>query len=85
MHVPRSPSGSRPVRTLSADDQADFQQWAGLFYSWEVYKILVQRKEKTDASYKYSSQFGESLSVAEDRLTPAEHGRMTELEKKLGR
>jgi SAM-dependent MidA family methyltransferase len=73
------------VRTLTADDQADFQQWAGLFYSWEVYKILVQRKEKTDPGYKYSSQFGEPLTVAEDRLTPAEHEKMAELEKKLGR
>ena len=26
------------VRTLTADDDSDFQQWAGLFYSWEVCK-----------------------------------------------
>lgn len=73
------------VRTLTSDDQADFQQWAGLFYSWEVYKILVQRKEKTDPAYKYSSEFGEPLSVAVDKLTPAERDRMADLEKKLGR
>jgi hypothetical protein len=48
------------VRTLTPDDEAEFQQWAGLFYSWEVYKILVQRKEKTDPAYQYSSQFGET-------------------------
>jgi SAM-dependent MidA family methyltransferase len=74
-----------PVRTLSADDEADFQQWAGLFYSWEVYKILVQRKDKTDSAYKYSSEFSEPLAVAEDKLSPAERTKMVELEKKLGR
>jgi hypothetical protein len=73
------------VRTLTPEDEAEFQQWAGLFYSWEVYKILVQRKEKTDAAFRYSSEFGEPLVVAEDRLSPAERAKMAELEKKLGR
>ena len=74
-----------PVRTLSADDEAEFNQWAGLFHSWEVYKILVQRKDKTDSAYKYSSQYAEPLAVAEDKLSPAERAKMVELEKKLGR
>jgi SAM-dependent MidA family methyltransferase len=73
------------ARTLTPEDEAEFQQWAGLFYSWEVYKVLVQRKEKTDAAYRYSSEFGESLAVAEERLSPDERAKMAELEKKLGR
>ena len=73
------------VRTLTPDDDAEFQQWAGLFYSWEVYKILVQRKEKTDPAYQYSSQFVEDLTVAEDKLSPSERDKLAELEKKLGR
>jgi SAM-dependent MidA family methyltransferase len=73
------------VRTLTPDDEASFQQWAGLFYSWEVYKVLVQRKENTDPAYKYSSEFGETLTVGEDRLNPAEREKMAEIEKKLGR
>jgi SAM-dependent MidA family methyltransferase len=73
------------VRTLTADDDSDFQQWAGLFYSWEVYKILVQRKEKTDPAYQYSSQFGEALTVGADKLSPGDQQKMAELEKKLGR
>lgn len=73
------------VRTLTPDDQAEFQSWAGLFYNWEVYKVLIQRKEKTDPAYKYSSEFSESLTVAEDKLNPAEHEKLADLEKKLGR
>jgi SAM-dependent MidA family methyltransferase len=73
------------VRTLTPDDESEFQQWAGLFYSWEVYKILVQRKEKTDPAYRYSSEFGETLAVAEDELTQTEREKMADLEKKLGR
>jgi SAM-dependent MidA family methyltransferase len=73
------------VRTLTPDDQGEFQQWSGLFYSWEVYKILIQRKENTDPAYKYSSQFGEPLTLAEERLSPAEREKLAGLEKKLGR
>jgi hypothetical protein len=73
------------VRTLTPGDQAEFQSWAGLFYNWEVYKVLIQRKEKTDPAYKYSSEFSESLTVAEDKLNPAEHEKLADLEKKLGR
>jgi SAM-dependent MidA family methyltransferase len=73
------------VRTLTPDDQAEFQQWAGLFYSWEVYKILVQRKEKTDPAYQYSSEFAEGLAVPDNQLNEADRVKMAELEKKLGR
>jgi SAM-dependent MidA family methyltransferase len=73
------------VRTLTPDDQSGFQQWAGLFYSWEVYKILVQRKEKTDPAYQYSSDFSEQLAVGDDKLSVGDKQKMAELEKKLGR
>jgi hypothetical protein len=73
------------VRTLTPDDDADFQQWAGLFYSWEVYKILVQRKEKTDPAYQFSNKFGEELTVGADKLSAPDQVKMAELEKKLAR
>ena len=73
------------VRTLTPDDESEFQNWAGLFYSWEVYKILVQRKQNTDSALQYSSEFSEPLAVAEERLSASERAKMTELEKKLGR
>ncbi|HEX3745959.1 MAG TPA: SAM-dependent methyltransferase [Bryobacteraceae bacterium] len=73
------------VRMLTSADQSEFQNWAGLFYSWEVYKILVQRKEKTDSAYQYSSEFGESLAVADESLSASEKATMADLEKKLGR
>jgi SAM-dependent MidA family methyltransferase len=73
------------VRTLSPDDQAAFQEWAGLFYNWEVYKVLIQRKENTDPAYKYSSEYSESLTVAEDKLSAGDREKLADLEKKLGR
>jgi SAM-dependent MidA family methyltransferase len=73
------------VRSLTPDDQGDFQNWAGLFYSWEVYKVLIQQKEKTDAAYRYPNEFAETLTVAEDGLSPAERVKLAEIEKKIGR
>jgi SAM-dependent MidA family methyltransferase len=81
IEIEKAPS----VRTLTPDDEEQFNQWAGLFYSWEVYKILVQRKDKTDSAYKYSSEFSEPLAVGEDKLTGPEREKMAELEKKLGK
>jgi len=73
------------VRAVTVDDQADFQNWAGLFYSWEVYKVLIQQKEKTDAAYRYPTDFAEALTVTEDGLSPADRVKLAEIEKKIGR
>jgi SAM-dependent MidA family methyltransferase len=73
------------VRTRSQEDLADFQEWAGLFYSWEVYKVLIQQKENTDAAYRYPSEYAEALAVTEDGLSPGELQRLAEIEKRLGR
>jgi hypothetical protein len=73
------------VRTQSPDDLLDYQQWAGLFYSWEVYKVLIQQKNNTDAAYRYPGESPEALAVTEDELSPADRQKLAEIEKKLGR
>ena len=72
-------------RGETAEDAFDFQQWAGLFYSWEVYKVLIQQKDKTDPSYQYRGVPAEPLTITEGELSPAERKRLEEVEKKLGR
>jgi hypothetical protein len=64
---------------------ADYQNWAGLFYSWEVYKVMIQQKEKTDAAYRYPGTPEEPLAASEAGLTEADRKRLAEIEKKLGR
>ncbi len=72
-------------RGQTADDLYDYQQWADWFYSWEVYKVLVQQKANTDAAYRYPGTAGEPLPIAEASLTADQRTRMAEIEKKLGR
>jgi SAM-dependent MidA family methyltransferase len=68
------------------DDQFDdYAQWATLFYSWDVYKVLIQQKNNTDAAYKYLGKPAEPLAIGEDGLNPADFKRILEIEKTLSR
>ncbi len=73
------------ARTQNDDDMAEFQHWAGLFYTWEVYKVLIQQKDKTDPVFRYPQDYSEPLGVADSVLNEAQRTRMAEIEKKLGR
>ena len=81
IHLDRLPPG----RTQTSDEEADFQYWAGLFYSWDAYKILVQQKGNTDAAYRYPGDEAETLMIPVSELSPAENQKLAEIEKKLGR
>jgi len=74
-----------PGRGQSEDDLADYQHWAGLFYTWEVYKVLIQQRDKTDAEYRYPQDFAEALAVSDEGLTAAQRAKLAEIEKKLAR
>jgi len=63
----------------------DFQRWAGLFYSWEVYKVLIQQKGNTDSAYRYPGTPAETLTVTEDELSPANRKKLAEIEQRLRR
>jgi len=74
-----------PTRGQSSDDLLEFQNWAGLFYSWEVYKVLIQQKDGTDPAYLYPGTPAEPLVATETGLTQAERKRLSDIEKKLSR
>src|SRR5262249_5765771 len=44
-------------------DPGDFDLWVQNFYLWNVYKILVEQKEKTDAAYSFPGVEPEPLTV----------------------
>ena len=66
-------------------DLSDYQNWAGLFYTWEVYKLLVQQKAGTDPEYNYPAPPAEPLPTAEAALSPAERRKMNDIAKRLAR
>lgn len=74
-----------PERAGTEHDELEFEEWAGLFRSWEVYKVLVQQKQGTDSTYAYPQNFAERLPVSEDGLTQQQLERVAEIEKRLGR
>jgi SAM-dependent MidA family methyltransferase len=74
-----------PGRGQTTEDLLDFQNWAGLFYSWEVYKVLIQQKDNTDAAYQYPGESAEGLTVTESTWSPAQRKRLAGIEKKLSR
>jgi len=64
------------------DDAESFQEWADQFYSWEVYKVMIQQKENTDAAYKYLGDRAEPLTMTEE-LSSAERTKLAEIETNL--
>ena len=83
MGTPIDLDNAPAARRRTPEDTADYQDWAGLFYSWEVYKVLIQQKVNTDAAYAYPGTPGEPLAIAEEGLSPAERQRAAEIEKRL--
>jgi SAM-dependent MidA family methyltransferase len=74
-----------PERSVTEHDILEFKEWAGLFRSWEVYKVLVQQKQGTDPAYSYPQTFAEPLAVSEEGLTPQQFERIAEIAKQLSR
>jgi hypothetical protein len=53
------------------------------FYTWDVFKVLVQQKENTDPAYVFPDPRAEPLSVKAEALTPAQQATEQEIEGKL--
>jgi SAM-dependent MidA family methyltransferase len=64
-------------------DLQDYQAWVQSFYTWDVFKILVQQKERTDPAYVFPDNRAEPLSVQVEDLTPAQQATEQEIERKL--
>jgi SAM-dependent MidA family methyltransferase len=61
----------------------DYQAWVQSFYTWDVFKVLVQQKGGTDPAYTFPDPRAESLSVKVEDLTPAQQATEQEIERKL--
>lgn len=61
----------------------DYQAWVQSFYTWDVFKVLVQQKENTDPAYVFPDPRAEPLSVKTEDLTPAQQATEQEIELKL--
>lgn len=50
----------------------DYNAWVQNFYTWDVYKILVEQKENTDPSYSFPDTRAEPLIVKTEDLSEAQ-------------
>jgi SAM-dependent MidA family methyltransferase len=64
-------------------DLQDYQAWVQSFYTWDVFKILVQQKENTDPAYVFPDNRAEPLSVQVESLTKEQQTAEREIEQKL--
>jgi SAM-dependent MidA family methyltransferase len=68
---------------LDKADLQDYQAWVQSFYTWDVFKVLVQQKENTDPAYVFPDPRSEPLSVHLENLTPEQQTAEREIERKL--
>ena len=64
----------------SADD---YNNWVQSFYTWDVFKILIEQKENTDPSYTFPDNRGEPLTVSVEELSKAQQSAAREIEQRL--
>lgn len=64
-------------------DLFDYDQWVQNFYSWDVYKILVEQKEKTDAAYSFPGTESEPLAINVADLPQDKQRLAKEIEQRL--
>ena len=64
-------------------DLQDYQAWVQSFYTWDVFKVLVQQKENTDAAYAFPDNRAEPLTVQVEDLTKAQQATEMDIEQKL--
>ena len=68
---------------LAKADLQDYQGWVQSFYTWNVFKVLVQQKESTDPAYVYPDPRAEPLTVQVEKLSPAQQLAEREIEQRL--
>ncbi|HEY1760080.1 MAG TPA: SAM-dependent methyltransferase [Bryobacteraceae bacterium] len=64
-------------------DLDDYRGWVSSFYSWDVYKLLIEQKENTDPAYVFPDNRAEPLNVHTDDLTDAQQKSEKEIEERL--
>ncbi|HLH41793.1 MAG TPA: SAM-dependent methyltransferase [Bryobacteraceae bacterium] len=64
-------------------DADDFNNWVTNFYTWDVYKLLIEQKENTDPSYSFPGPDAEPLEVSAAGLTTAQQDLERQIEQRL--
>jgi hypothetical protein len=68
---------------VASPRQKMFRAWSKDFLTSGAFKLLVQQKEHTDASYLYPDRDTEPLDVNEKGLSPAQRKRAAPIENRL--
>jgi SAM-dependent MidA family methyltransferase len=61
----------------------DYEAWVQNFYTWNVYKILIEQKENTDPNYSYPGDDAEPLNVNTENLPVSQQALEHEIERLL--
>ena len=61
----------------------DYEAWVQNFYTWDVYKILIEQKENTDPNYSYPGNDAEPLTVNTENLPESQQALEHEIERLL--
>ena len=72
-----------PADRRTDRQKKDFRGWVEDFQTSVVFKVLVQQKENTDATYSYPEPFQEPIYASGDQLIPAQRERAAQIEKRL--
>ena len=73
-----------PERNLPENGSIDdYNNWVQSFYTWDVYKILIEQKENTDPSYTFPDNRAEVLTVKVEDLSKSQQTQEREIEQKL--
>lgn len=73
-----TPPADRDVGSLD-----DYNGWVQNFYTWDVFKILIEQKENTDPAYAFPDNRGEPLTVTVDDLSKQQQVAEREIEQRL--
>ncbi len=67
----------------SAGGLDDYNAWVQNFYTWDVFKVLIEQKENTDTAYAFPDTRAETLTVKNENLTKAQQALEREIEGRL--
>lgn len=72
-----------PERDTAAGSIDDYNSWVQSFYTWDVFKVLIQQKENTDPSYAFPDTRAEPLTVSNQNLNKSQQETEREIEARL--
>ena len=75
-----------PPPTRNAADSADiedYNSWVQSFYTWDVFKILIEQKEGTDPAYNFPDGRAEPLTVQKENLPQGQQEAELQIERRL--